>query len=59
MAAEKNWNGCRKYVSNLSLYILRLRMHKLRMRIYILRLRMKIDGLLQLFSLAALETFRS
>lgn len=59
MAAEKEWNGCRKYVFNLSLYILRLRMHKLRMRIYILRLRMKIDGLLQLFSLAALETFHS
>lgn len=59
MAAEKEWNGCRKYVSNLSLYILRLRMYKLRIRMYILRLRMKIGGLIQLFSLAALETFHS
>lgn len=59
MAAEKEWNGCRKYVSNLSLYILILRMYKLRIRMYILRLRMKIGGLLQLFSIAALETFRS
>ena len=59
MAAEKEWNGCRKYVSNLSLYILRLRMHKLRIRMYILRLRMKIGGLFQLFSLATLETFHS
>ncbi len=59
MTAEKEWNGCRKYVSNLSLYILRLRMYKLRIRMYILRLRMKIGGLIQLFSLAALETFHS